>query len=148
MICGGVIRIASIVLSFHIVAPQTSICRPRNCYDLQCYNLTQSTKATVWLQDRSGLSPLEVRWDLPVGRPTLFHYFSRTSICVMIELRHMDIRHFVIEESRLLANGRTTMWFNRVDVTSLSIIYGRNNMRCQYYRICIIIINIIKNPQA
>ena len=53
----------------------------------------------------------------------------------MIELRHLDIRHFVIEECSHLANGCTT----KCDCTGLmSFHYYHvcNNERCKYYKIC------------
>ena len=53
----------------------------------------------------------------------------------MIELRHLDERHFVIEESRHLMNGCTASKCNvldRFDVISLSFISGRNDMRFKY----------------
>ena len=43
----------------------------------------------------------------------------------MIELRHLDVRHFVIEESRHLAN-----------VAQSAIMSGHNNMQYKYRRIC------------
>ena len=53
----------------------------------------------------------------------------------MIEIRHLDVRHFVIQECRHLANGCNCiqMWLQRFDVISLSIIMScRNNMRYNY----------------
>ena len=41
----------------------------------------------------------------------------------MIELRHFDVRHYVIEECRHLANGCTTkMGLHRFDINSISTI--------------------------
>ena len=52
----------------------------------------------------------------------------------MIELCHMDVRHFVIIQcSKWLHNQ---MWLHLFDVISLSIMSGCNNMRYKYYRIC------------
>ena len=52
---------------------------------------------------------------------------------MMIELRHLNVRHFVTKELSHLA---TEMLLYSVDVVSLSIMSGRNNMRYRYYRIC------------
>ena len=54
----------------------------------------------------------------------------------MIELRHMDIRYFVIEESRHPANGCSQMWLHRFDGISLSTMSGCNSIRYKYCRIC------------
>ena len=45
----------------------------------------------------------------------------------MIELRHSDVSHFIIEEWNHLANGK--MWLHRFDVISLSIMSGLSNVR-------------------
>ena len=60
----------------------------------------------------------------------------------MIELRHMDVRHFVIIECTQLANGCTIKhasvqtWLHQFDVILLSIMSASNNIRYKYYRIC------------
>ena len=48
----------------------------------------------------------------------------------MTELHHLDVRHFVIEESRSPSSERLhgQMGLHRFDVISLSIMSGRNSM--------------------
>ena len=57
----------------------------------------------------------------------------------MIELRHMDVRHFVIEYHHLAKGCKIKCGYPRVhmfEVISLSIMSGRNNMLYMLYTYC------------
>ena len=54
----------------------------------------------------------------------------------MIELRHLDVHHFVIEECQSNEWLHNQMWLHWFDIISLSFVSGCNNMRYKYYMIC------------
>ena len=52
----------------------------------------------------------------------------------MIEIRHLYIRHFVIEECSHLVRLHNQMWLHQFDVILLSVMSWHKNMRNKHYR--------------
>ena len=105
-------------------------------FDVDRYDVVQ-VSGVDWSKDRRASLVLSASWDATIKLVGVLSadYFILIEL-VYIELRHLEVPHFVIEESRHLAKGCTA----KSDCISLMFanyrMSGRNNMRYKYYRIC------------